>query len=61
MADRRYHIDSLATCRKIGSKTFTCSIMEFQGSCSDSGRATVRKQSSYTFRVKSVRVSKSCF
>jgi hypothetical protein len=61
VASRRYHIDPFVSCRQIGSKTFTCSVTDFKGSCSYSGRASVRKYSSYTYRVTSIRVSKSCF
>jgi hypothetical protein len=61
VASRRYHIDPLVTCRQIGSKTFTCRISDFKGSCSYSGRASVRKWSSRTYRVRSMRISKSCF
>ena len=61
VAGRRYHIDPMATCRQIGSKTFTCTIFDSKGDCSYSGRANVRKRSSYSYRVTSMRVSKSCF
>jgi hypothetical protein len=61
VAAHRYHIDPLVSCRTIGRNSFTCRITDFKGDCSYSGRANVRKVSGYTYRVTTMRVSKSCF
>jgi hypothetical protein len=61
VAGHRYHIDPLVTCRQIGSRSFTCSITDFdKNDCMWSGRANVRKVNQYTFKVTSMRASKDC-
>ena len=61
VAGDRYGIDPLSTCRQLSRRSFTCKIFDYKGSCSYSGRAGVYKRSYYTYRVTSMRISKSCF
>ena len=61
VADQRYNLDPYVSCRQIGRRKFTCSITDFRGSCSYSGRANVRKSGYYAYRVTYMRVRKSCF
>ena len=60
-AGDRYGIDAISSCRQLSSRSFTCTIFDYKGDCSYSGRAGVYKRSYYTYRVTSMRVSKSCF
>jgi len=61
VADGRYNIDPVVLCRNTGPKTFTCSVSDFKDTCSYSGRAEVKKVSSYRYRVTYLKVRRSCF
>ena len=57
----KYGLDPYVSCHPISRRSFTCSISDYKGSCSYSGRAGVYKRSYYTYSVMSMRLSKSCF
>jgi hypothetical protein len=62
VAHHRYHFDAFASCRQIGSRSFTCTIGGTKGdSCFYKGRANVRKVNGYTYKVTTMNVSKDCF
>jgi hypothetical protein len=60
VAGHRYHFDAISNCRTIGHNSFTCTVSGMKGDCYYRGRANVRKVSSYTYRVTTMRVSKDC-
>lgn len=60
VASHRYHIDPLANCRTIARNRFTCTITDVKGNCFYNGRANVRKVSTYTYKVTTMRISKDC-
>jgi hypothetical protein len=62
VALKRYGYKGLeANCRNVSSRSFTCTIYGMKGDCFYDGRANVRKETAYRYRVTKLSIGRDCF